>query len=124
MGKSALLNEYANRQERRERSFVINIKGSDLVSQKPVQDLSTAEHIHDWQQRFCMCINREIGNSIQFAADDDDEILLVENSELLGLKKRNLLGSLVDCQTSTSLADRRQLTWPVFRFDFIACFLR
>jgi len=27
-------------------------------------------------------------------------------------------------QTSTTLAGRRQLTWPVFGFDFIACFLR
>jgi len=27
-------------------------------------------------------------------------------------------------QTSTTLAGWRQLTWPVFRFDFKACFLR
>jgi hypothetical protein len=27
-------------------------------------------------------------------------------------------------QTSTTLAGRRQLTWPVFRFNFKACFFR
>jgi len=95
MGKSALLNEYANKREKLDKNIVINIKGSDLISQRPLQILSTVEYIHDWQQRICMCINREIGNIIEFAIDDD-QILLVENAELQGFKKRNLLGSLID----------------------------
>lgn len=94
MGKSALINRYADKLESEGEPIVINIKGADLVAQKVEGNLNSSEYIYDWQQRICMAINRELGSRIGFAANDD-EILLVENSELLGFKRKNLLGSLI-----------------------------
>ncbi len=94
MGKSTLVNELAYRLSNDENSIVLNIKGSDLVAQRPVNYGTADEHIHDWMQRICMLINREIGARINFAFNDD-EILLVESSELSGYKRRNLFGSLL-----------------------------
>lgn len=95
MGKSALINEFANRVEKNDRCIVINIKGAELVAQKPIKYMTADEHIYDWQQRICMCINQHIGNHIGFAINDD-EMIQVETAELLGFKRRNLIGSLVD----------------------------
>lgn len=94
MGKSALINELAYRLSKDENSIVLNIKGNDLIAQRPVNYGAPDEHIHDWMQRICMLINREIGGRINFASNDD-EILLVESSELSGYKRRNLVGSLL-----------------------------
>ncbi|TKB07676.1 P-loop ATPase, Sll1717 family [Desulforhopalus sp. IMCC35007] len=94
MGKSALINEFAYRLSKSKHNIVINIKGSDLIAQQPVNYLTPDEHIHDWMQRICLVINREIGSRIDFAFNDD-EILLVESSEIAGYKRRNLFGSLL-----------------------------
>ena len=95
-GKSALLNDLAFNlvHDHNKKSICINIKGSDLIAQKDIFYGTPNEHIHDWLQRICMIINREIGRSINFAINDD-EMLLVESSELSGYKKRNLFGSLL-----------------------------
>lgn len=94
MGKSALINELAYRLSNDGNSIIINVKGSDLVAQRPTNYGTPDEHIHDWMQRICMLINREIGARISFAFNDDD-ILMVEASELSGYKRRNLFGCLL-----------------------------
>lgn len=94
MGKSALVNELAYRLRLENESIVINIKGKDLVAQKPTSHSTHDQQIYDWMQRICILINREIGNRINFAANDD-EILLVESAELAGFKRKNLLSSLL-----------------------------
>lgn len=94
MGKSALVNELAYRLLLENESIVINIKGKDLVAQKPVSHSTHDQQIYDWMQRICILINREIGNRINFAVNDD-ELLLVESAELAGFKRKNLLSSLL-----------------------------
>lgn len=95
MGKSALLRECAFRAELGPNNIVISIKGGDLVAQKKVELLSPVEHVHDWQQRICAVINRQLGTRIGLAISDD-QIALVEAAELAGLKDRNLVGALLD----------------------------
>lgn len=95
MGKSALLNEFANEYLQREKSIVVNIKGSELYSIADLKASTLDQQVFIWQQKICACINREIGSKIGVALNDD-EILLVEHSELAGYKRKNFLGSLVD----------------------------
>lgn len=95
MGKSALIRECAYRSRDQKGAVIIEIKGSDLVAQKPFATMAAAEHIYDWQQRICAIINRKIGSSIGVALSDDS-IAMVEAAELSGFKSRNLVGSLVD----------------------------
>ncbi|MCX7545993.1 type IIL restriction-modification enzyme MmeI [Marinicella gelatinilytica] len=49
------------------------------------------------------------------------KVTLENEEQLLELFKE---GGDNKYQTSTNLSGRRQLTWPVFEFSFIACFLR
>jgi len=95
MGKSALLRECAFRHRTREDVLVVEIKGSDLVAQKELKNLSAIEHVYDWQQRICSIVNRNIGAKIGFAISDDS-IALVETAELSGFKSRNIIGALTD----------------------------
>lgn len=45
MGKSALINRYADKLESEGEPIVINIKGADLVAQKVEGDLNSSEYI-------------------------------------------------------------------------------
>lgn len=94
MGKSALLKECEYLVGKDGKAVVVSLKGADLVAQRPVSELSADEHIHDWQQRICMCINHHLGAELGFAFNDD-HMLLVEGAELVGYRRRNLIGSLV-----------------------------
>ncbi|MEM7250878.1 MAG: hypothetical protein AAF493_05625 [Pseudomonadota bacterium] len=96
MGKSALIRECEHlRRSDNLDALVIFAKGSDLVAQRPLQELTRHEHIYDWQQRICMLINKHIGSQINMALNDDS-MLLVETAELAGFKQRNLISALVD----------------------------
>lgn len=97
MGKSAILKECAFRNKSQDNCIVIDIKGSDLIAHKRLQEgiQDVTQSIFDWKQRICAIINYKLGEKIGFAFSDDT-ITLVENAELSGYKQRNLVGSLLD----------------------------
>ena len=94
MGKSALLRECEQRAREDRNAVVVSLRGADLVAQRPIEYLTPDEHLHDWEQRICMCINRHLGAEIGLALSDD-KLTLVETAELAGYKQRNLISSLV-----------------------------
>ncbi|MCH9675779.1 MAG: hypothetical protein K0U93_30355 [Gammaproteobacteria bacterium] len=95
MGKSALIRECEHLRREEDDAIVIFAKGSDLVAQRPLAQLTRHEHIYDWQQRICMLINKHIGSRINLAFSDD-QMLLVETAELAGYRSRNLVSALVE----------------------------
>ena len=95
-GKSALLNWLAYIKElEKPSSIIINLKGDDLVAQKKFESLSPSELIFEWKQRICSRINIEIGKRVGIALNDTD-ISLVEHSEMVGFKGKNIVGALLD----------------------------
>jgi len=95
VGKSALLARVGHIKRQDPSCLVISLTGADLVGQRPFNAINAAELVNDWQQRLCFAINVRIGQEIGLAFSDDS-ISLVETSELLGFRERNLVGSLVD----------------------------
>lgn len=101
VGKSALLNYACYKLERKTpKSMYISIKASDLISikQHPAFGASALEFTNYWQECLCTRIAIEIGKSIKFAASDD-AMMLVEMSELLGFKGRNIVSALSERYT-------------------------
>lgn len=81
-----------------ENVIIINCKGSDLVrSNFKIKNEPSLpnEFIQDWKVRICAMVNRRIGQEISLAITDD-EITLVESSEIEGYKSRNLVSMLAD----------------------------
>lgn len=101
VGKSALLN-YANYklEKKYPKSMYISVKASDLISIKhpPAFGSSALEFTNYWQECLCTRIAIEIGRNIKLAVSDDS-IMIVEMSELLGFKGRNIVTALCDRYT-------------------------
>lgn len=94
VGKSALLKHTKIKTLKRDaRAIAISIKGSEISAPFLSDSEHAATSINDWMSRLCSAINRELGNQIGVALTDD-EILLVEQSELSNYKGKNLVGSL------------------------------
>lgn len=98
VGKSALLN-YANYKLEKEnpKAIYISVKASELISIKshPSSSSSSLEFTNYWQECLCTRIAIELGRHIRIAASDDS-MMLVEMSELLGYKGRNIVTALCE----------------------------
>ena len=98
VGKSALLNYAAYKLESKNpKSIYISVKAADLISIKahPSYDSSALEFTNYWQECLCTRIAIELGRNIHVATTDD-AMMLVEMSELLGYKGRNIVSALCD----------------------------
>lgn len=98
VGKSALLNYAAYKLESKNpKSIYISVKAADLISIKahPSYDSSALEFTNYWQECLCTRIAIELGKNIHVATTDD-AMMLVEMSELLGYKGRNIVSALCD----------------------------
>lgn len=98
VGKSALLNYAAYKlEEKYPNSLFISVKASELISIKPHPsfDSSALEFTNYWQECLCARIAIELGKNIKFPTTDDS-MMLVEMSELLGFKGRNIVSALCD----------------------------
>lgn len=94
VGKSALLKHSRIKiLKQSPESLTISLKGSDLSSPFASESEHAAVGINNWKKKICESINRELGRKIGFAITDD-EIMLVENSEIDNYKDRNLVGAL------------------------------
>ncbi|HHC6526323.1 TPA: hypothetical protein ACN34I_003497 [Vibrio parahaemolyticus] len=94
VGKSALLKHTKIKTLKRDpKAITISVKGSDISAPFLSESEHAATSINSWMSRLCSAINRELGNKIDIALTDD-EILLVEQSELTNYKGKNLVGSL------------------------------
>lgn len=98
VGKSALLEWLYLRNKDIEDTIVVKVRGSDL-SNFNLEKLSSSDkpndRIYNWMSRMAAVVNREIGRVIKFAFEDD-EISLVQASELDGFKERNLVSALLE----------------------------
>lgn len=98
VGKSALLEWLYISYKDADDVFVVKVKGSDLVNFS-LPNLSNSnrpnDRIYNWMSRMAAVVNREIGRKIEFALSDDD-ITLVQTSEIDGFKERNLFSALAD----------------------------
>ena len=98
VGKSALLNYAAFKLEKKNsKAIYISVKASDLISIKPHPDFdsSALTFTNYWQECLSTRIAIEIGKNIKIAVTDDS-MMLVEMSELLGFKGRNIFTSLCE----------------------------
>lgn len=98
VGKSALLNYASYKlEEKYQNSLFISVKASDLISIKPHPsfDSSALEFTNYWQECLCARIAIELGRNMNIAITDDS-MVLVEMSELLGFKGRNIISALCD----------------------------
>ncbi len=95
MGKSSLLSKMAYDVKNNEpENIVISITGSDLLS---YGNFNSTDHLslqNEWKKALSARINFELGNRIGFAWTDD-QMALVEASELSGYRGKNLVGSLI-----------------------------
>lgn len=95
MGKSSLLSKMAYDVGNQEPdSIIISITGSDLLS---YGNFGSTDHLllqNEWKKALSARINFELGNRIGFAWTDD-QMALVEASELAGYRGKNLAGSLM-----------------------------
>lgn len=106
VGKSALLNYAAYKlQKESPKSIYISVKASDLISIKPHPSFesSALEFTNYWQECLCTRIALEIGQNIKLAVSDDS-MMLVEMSELLGYKGKNIVSAL--CERFTQAIPR------------------
>ena len=96
VGKSALLNYTAIKvEEQYEDDIIINIKASELIALYSCNDYQPLQYANCWQQRICLRILNEIAKKIKFAATDDD-MKIIENSEIMGYKGKNIVSALSD----------------------------
>lgn len=95
MGKSSLLSKLAYDVSNTDpRAIVITVTGADLLSYGSFYDNDHLKLQNEWKKALSTRINYELGNKIGFAWTDS-QMALVEASELVGYKGRNLLGSLL-----------------------------
>ena len=99
MGKSALIKWIGLAiSEQDENALVIKIRGSDLSRENFKLTNALIEpndYIQDWIVRLCAVVNRELARKINFAYRDD-EISLVESTEVQGFKERSLVSCLLE----------------------------
>lgn len=99
MGKSALIKWIGLEvSEKYQNALVIKIRGSELSREnfKLTNQLTEPnDYISDWIIRLCAVVNRELAKKINFAYRDD-EISLVEYTEMQGFKERNLISCLLE----------------------------
>lgn len=99
MGKSALIKWIGLEvSEKYQNALVIKIRGSELSREnfKLTKKLTEPnDYISDWIIRLCAVVNRELAKKINFAYRDD-EISLVESTEVQGFKERNLISCLLE----------------------------
>src|SRR5437016_83063 len=82
IGKSAILAHTAFLLERApSKPLVVNLKGSDLVAQRPMPSMRSDILIYDWQQRICTAVVHRLAQALSVAIDDDSS-LMVEASEI------------------------------------------
>ena len=94
VGKSALLKHTKIKiLKKNPQSLTIDLKGHELCAPFLSEGEHAAISINSWKKRICTAINREIGRRIGFA-NTDDEIMLVENSEIDNYKGRNIVSAL------------------------------
>lgn len=96
VGKSALLNYAAYKlEEKAPKSIYISVKASDLISIKPHPSYAAGALVFTnyWQECLCARVAIELGKNIKLAISDDS-MILVEMSELLGFKGRNIVSAL------------------------------
>lgn len=101
VGKSALLNyAYYKLEQKNPESIYISIKAADLISIKhhPESTASALEYTNYWQECLCTRVAIEIGKNIKFAISDDS-LMMVEMSELMGYKGRNIVAALSERYT-------------------------
>lgn len=95
MGKSSLLSKLAYDVAKANRkSIVISVTGADLLSFGTFEDNDHLKLQNEWKKALSARINHELGNKIGFAWTDD-QMALVEASEIVGYKGKNLVGSLL-----------------------------
>ena len=96
VGKSALLNYTAIKVSELYRDdIIINIKASELIALYDCDDYQPLQYANCWQQRICIRVLNEIAKKIKFAATDDT-MTIIENSEIMGYKGKNLVSALSD----------------------------
>ncbi|UDL05726.1 P-loop ATPase, Sll1717 family [Marinobacter sp. CA1] len=95
MGKSSLLSKMAyDVRKGNPENIVISITGSDLLS---YGEFDSTDHLvlqNEWKKALSARINFELGNRIGFAWTDD-QMALVEASEISGYRGKNFVGSLI-----------------------------
>jgi hypothetical protein len=96
IGKSALLSKLAHDLRQDEsKPIVVSLVPSNLEAMLPQPGTTNSTVLENyWKQVICRAINYEIAKTIGFAWKDD-EISLVENSELAGFRGRNIFGALI-----------------------------
>lgn len=96
VGKSALLNYTAIKvEELYKNDIIINIKASELMALYACDNFNPLQYANCWQQRICMRVLNEIAKKIKFAVTDDS-MKIIENSEIMGYKNKNLITALTD----------------------------
>lgn len=96
VGKSALINYAALKvSEKNTKDIVINIKAAELISLFECNVYQPLQYTNCWQQRICMRILNEIAKNIRFAFSDDS-MKIIENSEIMGYKGKNIVSALAD----------------------------
>jgi hypothetical protein len=93
-GKSAVLCFYSHKLEK-ENEFVISGKGTELWHYFKPQENNPHSYVNEWQRVICTYISMQLGKRIGIALTDD-QMALVELSELEGIKKKNIVKSLLD----------------------------
>lgn len=94
-GKSAVLRYYSSQIKQHPNSLVLNIRGPDLISKLGNMNDSPSQLITAWKRILCGELNRAIAKKLSIAFDDND-LQLVEQAELEGIKERNIVGALFD----------------------------
>lgn len=96
VGKSALLNYTAIKvEELYKDDIIINIKASELTTLYDCDNYQPLQYANCWQQRICMRVLNELAKRIKFAATDDT-MKIIENSEIMGYKGKNIVSALSD----------------------------
>ena len=95
MGKSSLLSKLAFDISKTDpNAIVISVTGADLLSFGHFEGQDHLKLQNEWKKSLSARINHELGSKIGFAWTDD-QMALVEASELVGYKGKNLIGSLL-----------------------------
>jgi len=96
MGKSALLAKLAyDLALSGESTIVIRATGADLTALGEFSSPDPSILVNQWQQVICARITQHIGALINIALTDR-KIVMVEASEIAGLKDRNIFRALID----------------------------
>ena len=95
IGKSSLLRRTRTiAADEAAKNIVLWCTGADI--RPDMANAAVSENLIDaWKQRICSRINRELGARIKLAMRDD-EISLVEASEVEGFRERNIVSALAD----------------------------